>query len=134
MATMALPSTVSMLATRAAFPLPVRAMSMEMVSAILSLELTSLLLSETGQSYVIFGQKDASTSSSTYSAQLTPPGSSINIGAIVGGVLGGTLLIAAAATVVVLKVLKKGCFSDKTTDAPSRMNKNNQAIFNDDNL
>ena len=78
-----------------------------------------------GQSYVVFSQ-NASTSSAT------PPGSSINIGAVVGGVLGGTLLVAAAATVVVLKVLKKGCFSDKATDAPSRMN--NQAIFNDDNL
>ena len=79
-----------------------------------------------GQSYVVFGQ-NASTSSSTTT---TAPGS--NIGAIVGGVLGGTLLVAATATVVVLKVLKKGCFSDKTADAPSRMN--NQAIFNDDNL
>ena len=78
-----------------------------------------------GQSYVVFGQNASSSSA-------TPPGSSINIGAVVGGVLGGTLLIAAAATVVALKVLKKGCFSDKTTDAPSRMN--NQAIFNDDNL
>ena len=79
-----------------------------------------------GQSYVVFGQ-NASNSSST-----TPPGSSINIGAIVGGVIGGTLLVAATATVVALKVLKKGCFSDKTTDAPNRMN--NQAIFNDDKL
>jgi hypothetical protein len=84
-----------------------------------------------GQSYVVFGQR-ASTSSSTTTNTTTPSGSSTNIGAIVGGVLGGTLLIAAAATVVALKVLKKGCFAEKTTATPNRMN--NQAIFNDDNL
>jgi hypothetical protein len=81
-----------------------------------------------GQSYVVFGQ-NASTSSSTTT---TPPGSSTNIGAIIGGVVGGTVLVAAVATVVALKVLKKGCFSEKTTATPNRMN--NQAIFNDDNL
>ena len=86
-----------------------------------------------GQSYVVFGQNASNSSATTTPpGSSTPTGSSINIGAIVGGVLGGTLLVAAAATVVALKVLKKGCFSDKTTDAPSRIN--NQAIFNDDNL
>ena len=85
---------------------------------------------QAGQSYVIFGQNALNATATT--TPPAPPSSSINIGAIVGGVLGGTLLIAAAATVVALKVLKKGCFSEKMIDAPSRMN--NQAIFNDDKL
>jgi hypothetical protein len=86
---------------------------------------TNLALLSAGQSYVIFGQNSSTSFSS-------PSGSSINTGAIVGGVLGGTLLIAAAATVVALKVLKKGCFAEKTTVAPSRINP--QALFKDEML
>jgi hypothetical protein len=77
-----------------------------------------------GQSYVVFGQNASNSFSSI------PPCS--NVGAIVGGVIGGTLLVAATATIVALKVLKKGCFSDKTTAAPTRIN--NQAIFSDEML
>ena len=69
------------LATRAAFPLPVRATSMEMASTILSWEL-ACSSNATGQSYVVFGSKNS------WSSPISLSSLNGNNGFILNGTLG----------------------------------------------